>query len=165
MFIPAKPCLAHYVTMSSTGYNSVLFTEINPTSTLTTMDLWYNEEWTDAGHWDIGPFGTIYRHRLLMYNDTYNDTSLWQMIVLYSVVMLSLRWEAGLWRGGGVACSAWGHNMIVTTIVSAVTITITTTSPPITVSLGSIEPERYTYRNTHWFKFPCTSSFTMSQYC
>jgi hypothetical protein len=45
--------------MSTTGYYAMAFTEINPTSTLTTIDLWYDKEWTGSGHWVIGPFKLI----------------------------------------------------------------------------------------------------------
>lgn len=46
--------------MSTTGYYAMVFTEINPTSTLTTIDLWYNKEWTGNKHWVIGPFVVIH---------------------------------------------------------------------------------------------------------
>jgi hypothetical protein len=56
--------------MSTTGYYSMAFTEINPTSTLTTIDLWYDKEWTGNGHWVIGPFQLIQNDALPQTPDT-----------------------------------------------------------------------------------------------
>jgi hypothetical protein len=39
----------------------MVFTEINPTSTSTSIDLYYDEEWTNSSHYVIGPFGHTQR--------------------------------------------------------------------------------------------------------